>query len=230
MAIKEKRIIRIEDHEGNIYIPEGFGVIGGSDNSNVGNSILNNVTSSDQYEKVTEYKLGNITEGVIVSTDDTSTGTIISIQDNTNKDSIIANRVYKNPIYGKYSLSMRIKMQLSADLMKLRKLLVKIYYVNDINNTTDQGELLSTITLLLYSIKSTNENKFNEIYFTFDFCPKKHSRNSGMLVSIIAPQITQTETPVRNVTYNFDWLSLAKSNTAVTGSYINIVNTDANNV
>lgn len=178
MATTEKRWIRIEDWNGNIYVTDdtssGSGDTSGTviDGTDIGNP-------SDGINYT------NYTDGTPQDDNDTASGRSILVVYNDNKEVTVASVQFDDLQFGMYSILFRIKSSVygnrtNATLNARRILRVDTYFVNNDTGYTNPTPLSQTY---VYA-KNFSNSAYTDIGFVFNY-KGTHCSSVGLRVNIM---------------------------------------------
>lgn len=199
MATTEKRWIRIEDWNGNIYVTDdtssGSGDTGGTaiDSSDIGNP--NDGTDHT-----------NWTDGTPQDDNDTASGRSILVVYNDNREVTIASVQFDDLNFGLTSVVLRLKSSVYGNrndgTLNARKIIrVDTHFVNNDTEYTDPATLSQTY---IYAKNFSNSN-YIDIGFTFEY-KGVHANSVGLRVDIkLLPESLATIT--------FDYVTVFKAYT-----------------
>lgn len=192
---REIRTIRIEDHEGNVYKPEGVGNGGGGGES-VGSGDIGSPDSGSV----------NTSDGTQVGDPDSNGGTAIIVPPSTTLDKNVATIIFGNVTFGKWAVVIRAKSSLGGGSNDNSILRVKTYYID--NTNTNPMKLLSTTLIKVRHFEAAN--KYCEVGFVTDF--------TGLYSSSVSLKVVVELIANCGATVTFDQMTVAKSFVAVTGT------------
>lgn len=182
----ERRNIRIEDWEGNIYYPE----------TQSGSSLAGRIVDAEDATTDLTADTVTITEGSIVNEPTANNGVAIMISSPTANKILFQTAVAGIP-FGKVAISMRIKSNVITDSTNLVK--VECYYYDRLEDS--DGTLLDTKTIKGSDIGIVN--KFIDYNFITEF--------SGNYSTSISFKIKITALANSTATIYFDQISVAKA-------------------
>jgi hypothetical protein len=186
MANIERRNIRIEDWEGNIYYPE----------TQSGSSLAGRIVDAEDATTDLTSSSVTITEGSLVAENTANNGTAIMIASPT-ADKILFQTAIAGIPFGKVAVNMRVKSNKVTASLNLMK--VEIYYYDSLEES--DGTLLETKTITGADIGTVN--KFVDYMFTTDF--------SGTYTSSTCFKIKIIALSGNGSTLHFDQIAIAKA-------------------
>ena len=186
MANIERRHIRIEDWEGNIYYPE----------TQSGSSLAGRIVDAE--DATTDLSSGSltITEGTIVSDNMANNGQAIMIS-SPSVDKILFQTAIAGIPLGKVAISMRMSSNVISDSLNLFR--IETYHCH----TTEQSEgtLIRSITVPGSAFSAAN--KYTDIDLIDEF--------TGRYATDVVYKIKIIALAENNATLYFDQISVAKS-------------------
>lgn len=186
MSNIERRNVRIEDWEGNIYYPE----------TQSGSSLAGRIVDAEDATTDLTTNSATITEGSLVADTAANNGMATMIASPT-ADKILFQTAVSDIPFGKVAVSIRIKSNKNTSDLNLIK--VEVYYYDTIEES--EGTLLDTKTITGADISTVN--KFVDYSFITDFSGT-YTRTTCFKIKIIALANNTS-------TLHFDQVAIAKA-------------------
>ena len=186
MSNIERRNIRIEDWEGNIYYPE----------TQSGSSLAGRIVDAEDATTDLTANSATITEGSLVADTTANNGMATMIASPT-ADKILFQTAVSDIPFGKVAVSLRIKSNKNTSNLNLIK--VEVYYYDTIEES--EGTLLDTKTITGANISTVN--KFVDYSFITEFSGT-YTRTTCFKIKIIALANNTS-------TLHFDQVAIAKA-------------------
>ena len=193
----ERRFIRIEDWNGNIYYPETGG-------TSTGGGIV------DSGEAVNDGNGVTTTDGNSTSDSQANNGTSIIISSDPNKDMNVITTKFDSISFGKVAGNIRLKSSIGSGNTEL--LSIRCYYWDNTNQSGSyNGTLLSTTPVTGAIIGATN--KYVDIGFVTDF--------KGTSTSSVSLKVEVLLKKGTNCTIHLDQIAISKAFVGITGTATN---------
>ena len=193
----ERRFIRIEDWNGNIYYPETGG-------TSTGGGIV------DSGEAVNDGNGVTTTDGNSTSDNQANNGTSIIISSDPNKDMNVITTKFDSISFGKVAGNIRLKSSIGSGNKEL--LSIRCYYWDNTNQSSSyKGTLLSTTSVTGAIIGATN--KYVDIGFVTDF--------KGTSTSSVSLKVEVLLKKATNCTIHLDQIAVSKAFVGITGTATN---------
>lgn len=186
MANIERRNIRIEDWEGNIYYPE----------TQSGSSLAGRIVDAEDATTDLTSNSVTITEGTIVSDNTANNGQAIMIA-SPSVDKILFQTAIAGIPFGKVAINIRAKSNIITAATNLFK--VETYYYDTLEES--EGTLLKTITIKGNSFSTAN--KYTDISIIDEF--------SGIYTTSTTYKVKITALGGNGASLYFDQISVAKA-------------------
>ena len=199
MATTEKRWVRIEDWNGNIYVTDDT-------SSGSGDTSGTTITGDDIGNPSDGTEYTNWTDGTPQDDDDTASGRSILVVYNDTKEVTIASVQFDDLSFGLHSVVLRLKSSVygnrtNSTLNARRIIRVDTHFVNNDTGYTNPATLSQTF---IYA-KNFSNSLYTDIGFTFEY-KGKHANSIGVRIDIkLLPESLATIT--------FDYITIFKAYT-----------------
>ena len=199
MATTEKRWVRIEDWNGNIYVTDDT-------SSGSGDTSGTTITGDDIGNPSDGTEYTNWTDGTPQDDDDTASGRSILVVYNDTKEVTIASVQFDDLSFGLHSVVLRLKSSVYGNrtngTLNARKIIrVDTHFVNNDTGYTNPATLSQTF---IYA-KNFSNSLYTDIGFTFEY-KGKHANSIGVRIDIkLLPESLATIT--------FDYITIFKAYT-----------------
>ena len=197
MATTEKRWVRIEDWNGNIYVTDDT-------SSGSGDTSGTTITGDDIGNPSDGTEYTNRTDGTPQDDDDTASGRSILVVYNDTKEVTIASVQFDDLSFGLHSVVLRLKSSVYGNrtdsVINARRIIrVDTHFVNNDTGYTNPATLSQTF---IYA-KNFSNSLYTDIGFTFEY-KGKHANSIGVRIDIkLLPESLATIT--------FDYITIFKA-------------------